>query len=123
MLNNKNTKKTPVYFIPGLAAGKEIFEYISLPEELYDVHIIEWIIPKKRETIRQYAMRMATLVNKPKPILIGVSFGGVMAQEMNEFLDLKKLIIISSIDKFPPSYKLEGNSILTGLKLILLSSQ
>ena len=50
MLNNTNTIKTSVYFIPGLAAGKEIFEYISLPEELYDVHIIEWIIPKKNET-------------------------------------------------------------------------
>ena len=97
MLNNTNTKKTPVYFIPGLAAGKEIFEYISLPEKLYDVHIIEWIIPEKKETISQYARRMAAFVNKPKPILIGVSFGGVMAQEMNEFLDLKKLIIISSI--------------------------
>ena len=131
MLNNKNTKKTPVYFIPGLAAGKEIFEYISLPEELYDVHIIEWIIPKKRETIRQYAMRMATLVNKPKPILIGVSFGGVMAQEMNEFLDLKKLIIISSIKskneiptkmrifKTIPAYRLIPSSFLENTKKLV----
>ena len=131
MLNNKNTKKTPVYFIPGLAAGKEIFEYISLPEELYDVHIIEWIIPKKRETIRQYAMRMAALVNKPKPILIGVSFGGVMAQEMNEFLDLKKLIIISSIKskneiptkmrifKTIPAYRLIPSSFLENTKKLV----
>ena len=96
MLNNTNTIKTSVYFIPGLAAGKEIFEYISLPEELYDVHIIEWIIPKKNETIKQYAKRMAALVEKKKPILIGVSFGGVMAQEMNEFLDLKKFVSISN---------------------------
>ena len=61
------------------------------------MHIIEWIIPKKKETIKQYARRMAAFVEKTKPILIGISFGGVMAQEMNEFLDLKKLIIISSI--------------------------
>ena len=66
MLNNTNTIKTSVYFIPGLAAGKEIFEYISLPEQLYDVHIIEWIIPKKNETIKQYAKRMAALVEKKK---------------------------------------------------------
>ena len=97
MLNKTNTTKIPVYFIPGLAAGKEIFEYISLPEDLYDVHIIEWIIPEKKETIEQYAKRMAALVTKPNPILIGVSFGGVMVQEMSLFLDLKKLIIISSI--------------------------
>lgn len=97
MLNKTNTTKTPVYFIPGLAAGKEIFEYISLPKDLYEVHIIEWIIPEKKETIEQYAKRMAALVIKPNPILIGVSFGGVMVQEMSMFLDLKKLIIISSI--------------------------
>ena len=97
MPNNTNPTRIPVYFIPGLAAGKEIFEYISLPEELYEVHIIEWIIPEKKETIKQYARRMAALVIKPNPILIGVSFGGVMVQEMSEFLDLKKLIIISSI--------------------------
>ncbi len=69
MLNNTNTTRIPVYFIPGLAAGKEIFEYISLPEELYEVHIIEWIIPEKKETIEQYARRMAELVKKPNPIL------------------------------------------------------
>lgn len=97
MLNKTNTTKIPVYFIPGLAAGKEIFEYISLPEDIYEVHIIEWIIPEKKETIEQYAKRMAALVIKPNPILIGVSFGGVMVQEMSMFLDLKKLIIISSI--------------------------
>lgn len=97
MLNNTNTSKIPVYFVPGLAAGKEIFEYISLPKEQYEVHIIEWIIPVKNETIKQYAKRMAELVEQPNPILIGVSFGGVMVQEMSEFLNLKKLIIISSI--------------------------
>ncbi len=109
MLNNTNTTKTPVYFIPGLAAGKEIFEYISLPEELYEVLVIEWVIPEKKETIKQYAKRMAELVKQPKSILIGVSFGGVIAQEMSEFLDLKKLIIISSIkskNEIPPKMRI-----------------
>ncbi len=91
------TKKKHIYFVPGLAAGKEIFEYISLPKDLYEVHIIEWIIPEKKDTIEEYAKRMAAMIVEPNPILIGVSFGGVMAQEMSMFLDLKKLIIISSI--------------------------
>ncbi len=128
MLNNTNTTKIPVYFVPGLAAGKEIFEYISLPKEHYEIHIIEWIIPHKKETIKQYAKRMAELVKKPNPILIGVSFGGVMAQEMNEYLDLKKLIIISSIKskseiptkmrifKLIPAYRLIPPSFLENTK-------
>ena len=92
-----NETKTHIYFVPGLAAGKEIFENISFPPENYEVHIIEWMIPDKRETISEYAKRMADKVLEPNAVLIGVSFGGVMVQEMSEFLELKKLIIISSV--------------------------
>ena len=89
--------KTAVYFVPGLAAGKEIFEYISLPNHLYDIHILEWITPHSNESIKHYSKRMADLIVEPNVILIGVSFGGVVAQEMSCFLKLKKLIIISSV--------------------------
>jgi pimeloyl-ACP methyl ester carboxylesterase len=92
-----NNKQTHIYFVPGLAADKEIFENISLPENLYTLHIISWLIPIKKETIAQYAKRMAGFVTEKNAVLVGVSFGGVVAQEMNSFLKLKKLIIISSI--------------------------
>lgn len=86
-----------IYFVPGLAAGKEIFENISLPEEQFKVHILEWLIPNKNETIAAYAKRMAAEVEEENHVLIGVSFGGVMVQEMNAFLNPRKLIIISSV--------------------------
>ena len=92
-----NNKKTHIYFVPGLAADKEIFENISLPENLYTLHIISWLIPSKKETMAQYAKRMAAFVTEKNAVLVGVSFGGVVAQEMSSFLKLKKLIIISSI--------------------------
>ncbi|GEQ85965.1 alpha/beta hydrolase [Patiriisocius marinistellae] len=86
-----------VYFVPGLAAGKEIFRNIKLPKNRFKTHIIEWLIPEKNETIANYSKRMAAMVIEKNAILIGVSFGGVVVQEMSAFLDLKKLIIISSI--------------------------
>jgi pimeloyl-ACP methyl ester carboxylesterase len=98
-----------VYFVPGLAAGKEIFKNINLPEDRFKVHFIEWLIPKKNEPISEYAKRMATAINHPKPVLIGVSFGGVVVQEMAHFIDLRKLIIISSVksrDEFPTRLKI-----------------
>lgn len=90
-----NTKKH-VYFVPGMAAGGEIFKNITLPEK-YEVHILEWLIPEKDETLKAYAKRMSLRVKENGAFLIGVSFGGVVAQEMNDFLELKKLIIISSV--------------------------
>jgi len=107
-----NNKKTHIYFVPGLAADKEIFENISLPENLYTLHIISWLIPSKKETMAQYAKRMAGFVTEKNAVLVGVSFGGVVAQEMNSFLKLKKLIIISSIKtkhELPTKFKIAKN--------------
>ncbi|MBV1922809.1 MAG: alpha/beta hydrolase [Flavobacteriaceae bacterium] len=89
--------KIHVYFVPGLAAGKEIFKHILLPEERYDLHILEWLIPNKKESLQEYAERFSKQVLHENAVLIGVSFGGVVVQEMSLFLDLKKLIIISSV--------------------------
>lgn len=91
------SKKTHIYFVPGLAASKEIFKNIRLPEDRYEIHILEWVIPEKEETLSHYAKRMAAMVTQPNAVLAGVSFGGVVVQEMSLFLKLRKLIIISSV--------------------------
>lgn len=91
------SQKIPVYFVPGLAANPRIFDYITLPDS-YEKVLIEWLTPiDTDETIEDYAKRMAMQVKNPDGILIGVSFGGVMVQEMKAFLNPKKVIIISSI--------------------------
>lgn len=91
------TEKTIVYFVPGMAAGSEIFRNIRFPEDQYQIQVLEWLIPNKKESLKDYAHRMALRVKEPDSILIGVSFGGVVVQEMSQFLKLKKLIIISSV--------------------------
>lgn len=96
-IKKMSKEKVQVYFVPGLAAGKEIFRNISLPKDRYDIHILEWLIPEKKESIGDYSKRMSQLVTRPNAVLVGVSYGGVVAQEMSQFLKLRKLIIISSI--------------------------
>lgn len=89
--------KIHLYFVPGLAASKEIFKNIVLPADVYEVHIIEWLLPEKKESLSSYAQRMATFVTQENAVLVGVSFGGVVVQEMAKYLQLQKLIIISSV--------------------------
>ena len=92
------TTKIPIYFVPGLAASKQIFEHIFLPEDKFDVNYIEWILPLSiDETIESYAKRMCEFITHENPILIGVSFGGVMVQEMSKIISAQKVILISSI--------------------------
>ncbi|CAM3493697.1 alpha/beta hydrolase [Aequorivita lipolytica] len=103
-----NSDKTHIYFVPGLAAGGEIFRNIKFPDN-YEIHILEWLIPEKGESLHAYAQRMAANVKEKNSILVGVSFGGVVVQEMNDILKLKKLIIISSVktkDELPRRIKL-----------------
>lgn len=92
-------KKVTVYFIPGMAAGPEIFDNIRLPKDKYQIEILEWMIPNRGETLKEYAERMAKRVTAPNPVLVGISFGGIVAQEMTQFVKLRKLIIISSVKK------------------------
>lgn len=89
--------KIPVYFMPGLAASSSIFEHIALDEALFEIHLLEWVLPEEKETLVAYAQRMAKNVQHENAVLIGVSFGGVLVQEMAAFLTLRKLIIISSV--------------------------
>lgn len=97
MTKSEKTTKTAVYFMPGLAACSSIFERIELPEEQFDCFLLDWFIPEKEETLQNYAQRMSKLVIHDHAVLIGVSFGGILVQEMAQFLNIKKIIIISSI--------------------------
>ena len=90
-------QKIHVYFMPGLAASSLIFERIELPEDIFEIHLMDWEMPIPSETLREYAKRMASLVTQENAVLVGVSFGGVLVQEMAQFLKLKKVIIISSV--------------------------
>lgn len=89
--------KIPVYFMPGLAASSSIFERIKLNTDQFEIHLLDWQIPNKKDTLEEYAKRMSLFIKQENAVLIGVSFGGVLVQEMAKFLKLKKLIIISSV--------------------------
>lgn len=108
-----------VYFMPGMATDGAIFENISLPPVRFKVHYLQWEIPEKNESLEDYTRRFLKYVKHENPVLIGVSFGGVIVQEMARFLKLKRLIIISSVkcaDELPPRMKFASK---TGLfKLI-----
>jgi hypothetical protein len=84
--------------MPGMAANPTVFERIDLPDKEFKMVWLSWIIPEKKESLKAYARRMVEPIEKDKPVvLIGVSFGGILVQEMSRFLMIKRLIIISSV--------------------------
>ncbi|MEL4307498.1 alpha/beta hydrolase [Joostella sp. CR20] len=122
--------KTHVYFMPGMAANPSIFEYIKLPEEQFETHFLHWQIPLKNEPLEDYAKRMTTFIEHDNPVLVGVSFGGVLVQEMAKIISVKKVIIISSVKcnkelpkrmvfaKYTHLHKLLPTGLVTNIELV-----
>ena len=90
------SNKIPLYLMPGMAASPRIFEYIQLPEQ-YELFKLSWIPPYENEALSDYALRMCERIKHQKPVLLGVSFGGILVQEMAKHIEVQKLIVVSSV--------------------------
>ena len=90
--------KTHIYFMPGLAASPKIFEHIRMPKDQYELHFLEWILPETPdETLENYCKRLSENITHKNPVLIGVSFGGMIVQELGKIIPTQKIVVISSI--------------------------
>jgi pimeloyl-ACP methyl ester carboxylesterase len=89
-------KKRGLYLMPGMAASPRIFELIDLSDS-FDVVHLSWETPHPGESLQDYSKRICKRVTHSNPILIGVSFGGVLVQEMAKNIKCFKVVIISSI--------------------------
>ena len=83
-----------VYCIGGIASSGLVFDNLELNATL---HYLPWTIPYKNESLRDYACRMGEGMLHPNSIVVGVSFGGIVAQEISQVIPVDKVIIISSV--------------------------
>ncbi|WP_175635166.1 alpha/beta hydrolase [Pedobacter ghigonis] len=99
------------YFISGLGADKRIFSKLKLNEKINIIHI-DWIEPKKNETLATYALRLSEVIDTSQPFaLVGVSFGGMIAVEIAKILAPVVTVIISSTmisSQLPGLYRFAG---------------
>lgn len=100
-----------IYYISGLGADERAFSKLDFVKK-YAATYLPWLaVRQKREPIEEYAKRLAEKITKPNPIIIGLSFGGMMAMEIAKIIDVKKVILISSCktkDELPLQIKMAG---------------
>ena len=84
-----------VYCVSGLGADERIFRKLDLPNAR--INYVQWLRPGEGESIQGYASRLMDQINDPSPVIIGVSFGGMMAIEIAKLMPVQKVILISSI--------------------------
>lgn len=101
LINSLSNQLTPtekaqknIYCFSGLGADKRVFTKLIF-QGYQPVHI-NWLTPNKKESVTDYAKRLATEIKDKNPILIGLSFGGIVAVEIAKQITTEKVILISS---------------------------
>lgn len=90
----KSKSVATIYLFSGLGADARVFQKLDFAG--YETAFIEWIAPLNRESLKDYAFRISSQIERNKPILVGVSFGGMLAVEISKVIDCQKVILISS---------------------------
>jgi pimeloyl-ACP methyl ester carboxylesterase len=95
LLGFSNNRIT-VYFFPGQGSDERIFSKISLDTNFHAVYIT-YPVPEKGATMTEYAQVISKQIDtNQRYIFIGVSLGGMICSELEDFLNPEKVIIISS---------------------------
>lgn len=83
------TVNKKIYILSGLGADERVFKKLDLVplEPVY----LKWIPPHKNESVESYASRLLSQITEKNPVLIGLSFGGMMAIEIAKQIETKKL--------------------------------
>ena len=69
-----------VYFISGLGADYRVFSLLEL--SFCEPVFIGWIKPQPNESLPHYAARLLEQIPETSPIIVGISFGGMLVTEM-----------------------------------------
>ncbi|MBS7334137.1 MAG: alpha/beta hydrolase [Weeksellaceae bacterium] len=86
-----------IYQVSGLGANGNAFRNLKLNDDFEQVYI-PWLNPEKNETLAHYTERMINQINPTEDfLLMGLSFGGIIVQEMNRFINPKHTILLSSV--------------------------
>lgn len=83
-----------IYLLSGLGADKRVFDFIDFSG--FKTNHVDWIAPTENESIENYAKRLLGQIKTMQPIIIGVSFGGMVTVEIAKIIETERVIIISS---------------------------
>ncbi len=93
-------KSHVVLFLPGLGADHRIFQRLQLRNS--KSIFLDYIPAQANESLNHYAIRLCEYygVTKHKNLtLVGVSFGGIIAQEIASKIPVQNLVLVSSFKR------------------------
>lgn len=99
-----------IYLLSGLGADHRVLQDLDFSG--FNATFIKWIQPLENELIEDYAKRLTEQIITQNPIIIGLSFGGIMAVEIGKLIDTERIILIASAKtkfEIPFYYRFAGS--------------
>lgn len=84
-----------IYLLSGLGADHRVFGRLRFQGA--EVKTLSWKQPRKGESMEEYAKRFLPEITTERPVMIGLSFGGMMAVEISRYIPDAAVILISSV--------------------------
>ncbi len=85
-----------IFLVSGLGADRRTFNFLQLDFQ-DSITFVDWIQPHRKESLPSYCSRLAIQYNvDERSVVIGLSFGGIVAVEISKQIKLLKTIILSS---------------------------
>ena len=100
-----------IYCISGFGADERVFSKLDFGNNR--VTFLKWETPEKKESLDEYTQRFLDKIEDSNPILVGLSFGGMMSVEIAKRIRTEKIFMISSIqtqEEMPWMFRLAGKS-------------
>lgn len=98
-----------IYVLSGLGVDDRVFNTFEFKNK--NVAFISWTPPLQHDTLPSYAARIAEQIKEDLFILMGLSFGGMVAVEIAKIRQVKKVILLASAKgrkELPPLYSFIG---------------
>lgn len=98
-----------IYIFSGMGADERVFERLDFAGR--PLVFIQWVRPHSTDTLTTYSGRLMEQILEQKPILVGLSLGGMLAVEVAKQIETERIILLASAKTrkgIPPLYKLLG---------------
>ena len=99
-----------VYLLPGQGSDHRVFSHLKIADD-FEIRHLDYPLPEVGMSMSEYAKSLLSQIDRTQPfVLIGVSLGGMLSEELNEFCQPEKTIIISSAksrNELPFRYKFQ----------------
>lgn len=92
-----------IYCLSGLGADQRVFRNLHIP----GVRLVpvQWAPFDWHDDLPCYAQKLAASIPEKNPIILGLSFGGMLGTEITRMQDVKRLFLVSSAknkNELPP---------------------